>query len=263
MNAEAVYGSATAGRVACQEVAGEVLEETAVTSPPVDARLIADRLGLEIALDASQHGRGRIKRLCGRTTILVRPEERPERLQWTIAHEIGEFVAHRVFRRLDLEPDDAGTRTREQIANEMASQLLLPADWFLRDARLLDANLPRLKRIYTTASHELILTNLLRLPYLSLVTVCDHGRITRRMGNGQLSPPRLLPIERDVWHRVHHTGRAADETAEGVRVQGWAVNEPGWKRELLRTVAIDMMEACDVPAEASHESAAELSAHPM
>ena len=242
MNVEVVCHSESAARTACREVAAEVLEECRVAGPPVDARLIADRLGLEIALDASQHGRGRIKRLRGRTTILVRPEDRPERLQWTIAHEIGEHVAHRVFRRLDFDPDLAGPRIREQIANEMASQLLLPGDSFLDDARRLDADLPRLKQTYATASHELILTGLLRLPELSLVTVCDHGRITRRRGNGQLSPPPLLPIERDVWRRVYGSGHPADETAEGVRVQGWAVHEPGWKRELLRTTALDMME---------------------
>lgn len=223
---------------ACDEIVRELLEEVHVYGPPVDALELADRLNLQVVFDAEQAGRARIKRLCGGTAIFLRPDDRPERLQWAVAHEIGEAMVHRIAPLIDGAPASGGeiaAARREQLANEFASRLLLPTDYFLPDAEELDGDVPRLKELHHTASHELILTNLLRLPGLALVTVFDHGRVTRRRGNGQLPPPKLLPQEVSLWREVHESGAAASiETAE-VRVQAWAVHEPGWKRELLRT----------------------------
>ncbi len=228
---------------ACRDVAREVLDGCGIDAPPVDAREVAERLSIGVAYDTLQCGRGRLKRFGERTAILLRPDERPEREQWTVAHEIGEACAHRVFELAGLDPAETDERQREHIANRMASCLLLPADWFLQDARLLDGDVRLLKREYRTASHELILMNLLTLPDLTLATVFDQGRMTRRRGNGQLRPPPLLPVERRVWRRIHETGRRHAETHDGVRVQGWAVHEPGWKRELLRTTVTEGIDA--------------------
>jgi hypothetical protein len=222
---------------ACRDVAHAILEKCGIDGPPVDAWTVARRLGLRVAFDALQHGRGRLKRIGGRRAILVRPADRPEREQWTLAHEIGEAVAHRVFDQLDVDPRDVPPQRREQVANAMASSLLLPEAWFLRDAEVLDGDVLELKKMYATASHELILFNLLKLPELSLVSVFDQGQLTRRRGNGELSPPPLLPLERRIWRRVHESRQPADGTGEGVRVRCWAVIEPGWRRELLRTIA--------------------------
>jgi hypothetical protein len=228
---------------ACDDVAEEVLAECGILVPPVDALDLAARMDLPVAFDERQAGRGRLKRLAGQTAIFVRPEERHERLQWSVAHEIGEACAHRVFTRIGYAPDEVSPGQREQVANVMASRLLLPAESFLRDARLFDGDVLLLKRTYFTASHELILLNLLRLPQLTLVTVLDHGAVARRRSNGQLVPPPLLPAEREALRRVRETGSTADLTADGVRVQGWPVYEPGWKRELLRTTAVEGIDA--------------------
>lgn len=230
----------------CRLVAREILDECGIDAPPVDAWVVARTLGLRVAFDAGQVGRGRLKRIGGRTSILVRPDDRPEREQWTLAHEIGESVVSRVYSRLDVDPHEVSSQRREQAANALASSLLLPDDWFQQDAERCDGDVLRLKRIYSTVSHELILLNLLKLPQLSLVTVFDQGQLTRRRGNGQLSAPPLLPLERRIWREVHEHGRTADATADGVRVQGWPVCEPGWKRELLRTTAADGLDGMQI-----------------
>lgn len=226
----------------CEAVAQEILAECGIEEPPVDAWAVARTLGLQVAFDSWQQGRGRLKRIGGRTAILMRPDERPEREQWTLSHEIGEAVAQRVFARLDVDPQDVPPQRREQVANEMASSLLLPRAWFGSDAGAWDGDVPRLKDIYSTASHELILMNLLKLPELTLVSVFDQGKLTRRRGNGQLSPPALLPLERRIWREVHETGRPAEGRGGGIRVQAWPVFEPGWRRELLRTTATEGLE---------------------
>ena len=236
----------TVWQQACREVARETLEKCELRSPPVDAWRVARQLGLRVAFDSLQEGRGRLKRIGGRTTILVRPEDRPEREQWTLAHEIGETLARRVFERLEVDPADVPAERREQAANMLASSLLLPDAWFLQDAEAFDGDVLRLKARYATASHELILLNLLKLPQLSIVSVFDQGRLTRRRGNGELSPPPLLPLERRVWREVHESGEAAEASGGGIRVQGWPVCEPGWHRELLRTTACEGLEGVEV-----------------
>lgn len=242
---------------ACADVARELLDDCGIVAPPVDTWAVARVLGLRVAFDVLQQGRGRLKRIGGRTAILVRPDDRPEREQWTLAHEIGEATAHRVFERLEVDPRDAPAQRREQVANAMASSLLLPDDWFLPDAEAWDGDVLRLKATYATASHELILMNLLRLPQLSLVSVFDHGGMTRRRGNGELSPPPLMPLERMVWKQVHESGQPAEAQGSGVRVQGWPVHEPGWRRELLRTMPLDGLEG--TAAAYDDEDACELS----
>ena len=109
---------------ACDDVAEEVLTECGVLAPPVDALELAARMDLPVAFDEIQPGRGRLKRLAGRPAIFVQPEERHERLQWSVAHEIGEACAHRVFTRIGCDPEDVSAGQREQVANVMASRLL-------------------------------------------------------------------------------------------------------------------------------------------
>lgn len=228
---------------ACNELVREILETVGISGPPIDAISIARRLSFDVAFDAAQAGRARTKRLGGRTTILLQPEERPERLHWAAAHEIGEAFTQRIFARSGDRFLDGGLLSREAAANEFASRLLLPESWFLADATSFDGDLRGLKERYATASHELIVFNLLRLPRLSIATVCDHQRVTRRWGNGLAPAPPLMPIEKEVWTTVHQTGLPVSRQECGVTVSCWPVHEPGWKRELIWTVADD--ELCD------------------
>ena len=122
-------------------VADDVLALLPARDAPIDALRLARALGLAVAWDQRQSGRGRIARLAGRSgsrtqgSILLRPEPRRERLQWAIAHEVGELCAHRVFERLSVDPREAPPAAREAVANRLASRLLLPRDPFERDGR--------------------------------------------------------------------------------------------------------------------------------
>src|SRR5262249_48132204 len=97
---------------AIDDCAADVLWEAGIVDPPVDATLLAERLGLVVAQNESMPLRGRFVRLAdavGRHaehgTIVVGPAERPERLQWAVAHEIGESIAYRVFEALGVRPE--------------------------------------------------------------------------------------------------------------------------------------------------------------
>lgn len=217
------------------EVAAEVLDRTKVTAPPVDALLVAGRLRILVAFDAGQQGRARHKKLAGAPSIFLKPDERPERVQWAAAHELGEVLAHRVAERADISADELASGLREQIANQMASRLLLPRAWFFSDAERLGGSLPQLKAIYRTASHELIAWRLLDLPNPSIVTIFDKGRMVRRRASSGGQAPPLSAIERACWRQVHQSGQVLQHAVGGIVVQGCPVHEPHWKREILRT----------------------------
>ena len=227
--------------------AADVLWEAGVAAPPVDAAVVAQRIGLVVARDDTMPCRGRFVRLADQRggdhpqgTIVVGAAERPERLQWTIAHEIGESVAYRVFDTLAVHPDAAPPGGRELVANQLASCLLLPRPWFDRDGRSLDWDLLALKQRYSTASHELIARRMLDMRPAIVVTLCDLGRVGWRRSNVTARPPRMLPEELDVWRQSHELGLPAsavlDPSATGLEsVRCWPVHEPDWKREILRS----------------------------
>lgn len=224
---------------ALDTTADELLEKVSITAPPVDALHLAERLGISVVFDDDQPVRARHKRLAGQATILIKPDERPERLQWAVAHELGEVIAYRVFARVDLYADSISPRLREEVANLTASRLLLPSRWFFDDARRSHEDLLALKKIYRTASHELITCRLLDGPRQSIITIFDNGRITRRLANRPGRPPGLQRVERDCRAEIHRHGRPVELREQGLTVQGWPVHEPDWKREILRTTTAD------------------------
>jgi hypothetical protein len=226
---------------ALDAVAAEMLAERPDSQAPIDALELARALGLAVAWDERQSSRGRTARLSSRgrggmqASILVRPEPRPERLQWTIAHEIGELVAHRVFARLGVDPREAPAAARETVANAIAPRILLPREAFEAAGRETAWELVELKLRFPSASHELIARRMLDFGDNVIITVFDHGRRTFRRGNLPFRLPPLCELEEQAWSAAHHQAAAALVTDFVRRVQAWPVHEPDWKREILRT----------------------------
>jgi len=226
---------------ALDAVAAELLEAADIDGPPVDGAALARALGVSVATDDRQRGRGRYVRLRGirgrsaRPTILLRSDPRPERCQWALAHEIGEHVAHRVFFRLGVDPQEGPPNARERVASHLAGRLLLPTEWFARDAAACAWDLLALKARYRTASHELIARRMLELSEPAIITIFDQGEVHFRRSNvpGRVPPPS--PPEMRCWKVVHGRNRP-QQLSDGMKtIRGWPVHEEGWKREILRT----------------------------
>ena len=79
--------------VAVDDAVAELLKRAQITRPPVDALALATRLEIVVAFDHTQYSRGRHNVLSGQSSIFLKPDERPERLQWAAAHELGEVIA--------------------------------------------------------------------------------------------------------------------------------------------------------------------------
>lgn len=231
------------------EVAQAVLAEVEWFRPPVNLLDVADRLNLVVARDAAMDVRARFVSLgqttgAGQGTILVNDDPRPERKQWAVAHEVGESVAHRVFVRLGVSLSDIPPSGREQVANHLASCLLLPRDWFAQDGASVGWDLLELKRIYSTASHELIARRMLEMSPPVLISMFDQGALQWRKSNIAAKPPPLTTAEASVWRVAFESGRATEyeenELPEGIeQIRCWPIHEPGWRREILRTELIE------------------------
>ncbi|MEO1498701.1 MAG: ImmA/IrrE family metallo-endopeptidase [Planctomycetota bacterium] len=235
------------GRV-LDRVADDLLWEAAVDRPPVNAFRVAQRLGLRVVRNARIEERGRFVRHghAWAGSVIVGAEARPERRHWAVAHEIGEAFAHRVHDSAGDEFDPAEPGVREQLANALAGRLLAPRRWLEGVYRDLGGDLIETKRVFATASHELIARRLLEtLGQGLIVTVFDHYCVSWRRGGGYDRPPALLPAERLAQRRAHRTGRVV-EIIDDLTVRAWPVHEPGWKREIaICAPRYDVIDAWD------------------
>lgn len=225
-----------AQRLLLDELVEQLLERVGIDAPPVDAFAIAERLDLEICLDRQQQTRGRLAQTGRQLTIFMQPEPRTERQQWTVAHEIGEKLLGQAEHAARLGIDDCFAPEREMWASEFASHLLIPTAWWEFDARVCGYDLLELKSRYLTASHELLAKRMLDLDPPTIVTVFDQGKTTRRWMNWAGRVPGVFAVESRVRESANRTGLAVKEQDGGLTVQGWAIHEPGWEREILRTV---------------------------
>jgi len=225
---------------ALDAVAASVIAVLGDVGPPIDALELAKALNLAVAWDTEQQGRARMVRLRGfgkataQGSILLRPDPRRERLQWAVAHEIGEDCAVQVFDHLGVDPREAPGSARESVANQLGGRLLLPRDLFGAAGRDCNWDLPTLKSQFGTASHELIALRMLDFPPRVVITIFDQGRRTFRRGNLPSRAPALTAPEMAARIAANETGQLAIESNAACSVQAWPIHEPEWKREILR-----------------------------
>jgi len=217
---------------ATEAVVQDLLQAAEVSSPPVDALHVASRCALRLAWDDAQDTRGRLQRWGAETAILLRHDDRPERVQWAAAHEIGESVAWQIAQRAGAAACDVSPRQREQLANLLASRLLLPEPWWSAAVHATAGHLGELKAQFSSASHELIAMRLLDLESIRVVSIWDQGRLVRRRSNlpGPMLP--LTSLEQSLWHVTHDTAVVSDVVESCGRLRVWPIHEPGWKREI-------------------------------
>ncbi len=215
----------------------ELLDATDCHHPPVNALTLAAKLGLIVAIDQRQASRARYVRLAApaaaRELILLRPDPRPERRQWAVAHEIGEHISHRVFARLGINAGES-VGAREAVANTLASRLLLPQAWFAHAVDQVDGCLFALKERFPTASHELIARRMLELPRPVVIAIYDQGKLQWRRSNLPGRLPRMSCEEQAVWQCCHASGEVQHASSDCWDVTAWPIHEPDWTREIVQ-----------------------------
>lgn len=232
-------GEPVGPRGGIDECIRSLLEKLGMERPPVDAFHVARALGAAVVADDGQRTRGRIVRRKNVAAICLRDEPRCERRHWTVAHEIGEHLMADLADAAGLDLTASPADARESLANRFAMLLLVPPHWFSFDAPMAGFDLFELKSLYRTASHEVLALRLLDLDPPTVISIFDNGRLTRRLSNTRSTFPPLHELEWRCRSQASTTGRPCRQRAAGLDVQAWPIHEPGWKREILRTVCED------------------------
>lgn len=191
-----------------EEIASELLTATCCARP-VDALRLAGLCGLDV-----RHGRPeRLQHDEG--IIYVDARARPERLQGTVAHELGHFALAR-----------AGEDDCERGARYLAAALLMPLDEARRDVRELGPlELLELKKRYPNVSYEMVARRVADVRD-AVVSILDHGRVRARIASPWLPRPsrELDDLEALVAEGAlerEHAVRAADVAAVPVINGRW------------------------------------------
>ncbi|MCS7306603.1 MAG: ImmA/IrrE family metallo-endopeptidase [Thermoguttaceae bacterium] len=222
-------------------VVAESLQAAKVSQPPVDPCRIARALGLRVVWDGGLAERGRYVRLRQQgghhpvPTMILQRHPRAERCYWAAAHELGEHLVYQVAEQLGLRVEEDWGVWRERMANHLAARILLPTAWFSQDGQRLDWDLRALKQRYSTASHEAIARRMLEMEEPVIISIFDHGQLRWRRANRPGRVPPLSQVESLCWQTAHQENQDHQEFSEHLRIRAWAVHEPGWRREILRT----------------------------
>ncbi|MFC1732858.1 ImmA/IrrE family metallo-endopeptidase [candidate division KSB1 bacterium] len=122
----------------------------------------------------------------GQWYIVVNRDDTFERQNFTIAHEYGEIL---LSDNNELTKDEKHRR-----ANQLASELLLPADEF--EEAVHRSDLHELKQLFPEVSFEVIAR---RIPVFipSVISIIDDSRCTNRFGSDNVNyPAALSPAEK-------------------------------------------------------------------
>lgn len=120
----------------------DLLQQFAVTAPPVDVESVAGAAGAKVAFDELESSvSGMLVRpVDGRPVIIVNDRHPRVRQRFTVAHEIGHLRLHKGravivdhMSRVHVNMRDATSSlatSREEIeANQFAASLLMPDEW--------------------------------------------------------------------------------------------------------------------------------------
>ena len=204
-----------------KEIVEELTQAAGITEPPVDPFIIVESFRQRAyRVKLPENLKGYSRKLGGLQEIYVNEDQRSERQNFTLAHEIFEMLL----------PDQP---FKERLCNLGASHLLMPYQWFKDACRTTSFNLASLKKTFSTASWEAIAYRTLTLRE-GVVSIVDNGKLTNRVGSiGYNHPPDLTHTERMVLHQATSSGEVATIEQAGISVEAYPVFEGDWKRVIL------------------------------
>ncbi|MCE5270806.1 ImmA/IrrE family metallo-endopeptidase [bacterium] len=219
-------------------ITADLLTQAGITSPPIDPAQVAAFLGILIETRPGYPALSGIEQDGPQTRIIIRAGLRPERQHFLVAHEVG----HVYWQDNEHHRGDPSLGGRlEYFCNKFASLMLLPFEWFNADAAETGHDLFALKRIYSTASNQLIARRIVSLRPAIATVFDDDGkekRVTERFNGSGPQDKKLTKAESQVIKEVCGTGSVIENIGTikekgqfvRVKVKGYPIFENGWKR---------------------------------
>lgn len=205
----------------------DLLAKCQIDRPPVQPKKIADAIGLVYHETKLEGRRGQSYRHNGRQHVEIHRRDRPERKNFALAHEIME---------LELKKALNDPKESHRWANLGASFLLTPTAWFRDQCVQTGFDLAKLKKVFSTASWEVIALRTLNFSE-SIITIVDDDRVARRKSTYPFYVSRRLSDEENhVVLEVLQTKKVQRQHFPTCDVTGYPVFEKERKRVILRTV---------------------------
>lgn len=204
------------------ELVIQILTKSQQINPPVDIRIIAESLGIDI-IESDLTPDITVLTDSEDRTIIINSNQSEETQNYAIAHGISEF----------LSSDDFDESARKEWVALMSTELLLPSDWFRPIGFIYNWNLLNLKCLFPNVGYELIARRIIDF-HPGLLTIISDGQVILRQSfQGIRFPPDLIPTELTAYKNAHTTG-APDDVSEGsCRVRAWPI--AGSSRIILLT----------------------------
>jgi hypothetical protein len=172
--------------------------------PPVDPFALAEGLGVTVVRGGAVP-RWVIKQ--GRATVHLPKDMLPERLRFTLAHEILEVVAAQSSPPLPLVRELA--HRAERLFQLGAADLLMPRRWFAEAGRDSGWDLGHLRELFGVSWEAAAR----RVPVCTpaICTIVDNGRASPRVGSDGLAFPRgPTPEEQEAISAAYDAWPAAE-----------------------------------------------------
>ncbi len=204
-----------------KRIVEELLKAAGITEPPVDPfKIVKAFRQRAYKVKLPENLKGYTRKIGNLNEIYVNADQRSERQNFALAHEIFEVVL----------PDQP---FKERLCNLGASNLLMPYAWFKEACQITSFNLASLKKIFSTTSWEAIAYRTLAFRE-GVVSVADNGKVTNRVGSvGYNYPSELTHTERMALHQAMNSGETAAMEQAGIIVEAYPVFENEWKRVIL------------------------------
>lgn len=225
-------------------VAG-MMERAGVTAGPVDALAVAEHhLGIPIEFvepaEEDDGGRRRPRSRRPGNGITLTTDMSEEQQQRSAAAGIANLLLPDILHKLSVPAGAESKSLVTHIRGLIVPRVLIPTRLLrsaLRDSKY---DIPALKKVFGTASMEMIALRLLDLDSPCVIAIVDDGVVATRRGNQAPADKRLSAAEQECVARVTeldlpHRARVGEWTA-----WGWPVAGRPFRRIILRAVPDDV-----------------------
>ncbi len=222
-----------------------LMERAGVTSGPVDALVVAEHhLGLPVQFvepaEEDESGRRRPRSRPTGSGITLTTDMSDEQQQRAAAGGIAQLLMPDILRKLNVTPGAESKQFLTHVRGLIVPRILIPGKLLRAALRDCKYDVPALKRVFTTASMEMIALRLLDLDTPCVIAVVDDGVVATRRGNHSAESRKLSDAEQTCVDRVTeldlpHRARVGEWTA-----WGWPVPDRPFRRILLRAVRDDV-----------------------
>lgn len=221
-------------------VAG-MIERAGVTAGPVDALELAEHhLGIPVQFvepaEEDEGGRRRPRSRPAGNGITLTTDMTDEQQQKAAAAGIANLLLPDILHKLGIPQGAEGKPFLAHVRGLVVPRVLIPTRLLRAALRDCKYDVPALKRVFETATMEMIALRFLDLDTPCVVAIVDDGVVAARRGNQAPAEKRLSDAERECVERVTeldlpHRARVGEWTA-----WGWPVPDRPFRRILLRAV---------------------------